>query len=72
MNVGQLKKALESVPDDTPVVSDAEDHSYREIWGASATTGLLRGKHWTEDVFVGPLGEKTEYGVRMSVFKIGI
>lgn len=71
MNVGQLRELIQKLPDDSPVLIASADHEYVELNGAIAITAL-RGHRspgarlvWTEDVFTGPLGEKTEYGVRV-------
>jgi hypothetical protein len=67
--VAKLKAAIADLPDDTPVLMPAEDHSYRlaSFW---PTTALQKGRSWTEDY-----GEETtpeaEWGKRVDVFVVG-
>lgn len=49
MTVGQLKKLLADVPDDTPVLGPSSDHSYRPVV-ARIDSGMLDKKWgWSED-----------------------
>lgn len=50
MNVGQLKKLLERVADNTPILLPSSDHSYREA-DFTVTTAVfdVRRKDWSED-----------------------
>lgn len=49
MNVGELKKTLENVPDDVPVLTSGRDHSYREVSALVGSALLEDGGTWTED-----------------------
>lgn len=50
MNVGQLRKLLEYVSDNTPILLPASDHSYLEADFTVATAVLdVRRKDWMED-----------------------
>lgn len=75
LTVGQLKKALENIPDDTLVVGHEYDHSYRNLWEYGYTTVLDDGNgQFTQDIFVPEagdgIGEQTEYGTRIRAFII--
>lgn len=66
MNVGQLKKWLENVPDDTILVVPADDHGYREV-DIGLTTGLRDHRHeWTQDHGEDITPEK-KYGKRFMI-----
>ncbi len=66
MNVKQLKAIIDKLPDETPIVTDHSDHSYRAA-SAQVTTGLLEGRNqWSEDYGEEITPEKT-YGKRMQV-----
>ena len=43
MNVGQLKKKLENLPDNMIVVQPASDHTYSDIWCASKANAIDDG-----------------------------
>jgi hypothetical protein len=71
LTVGKLRKAMESLADDTPVVIDDESHQYQPAGEAKATTALVDGEVWNEDIWDNaPLGEHTEFGERVAVLKI--
>jgi len=71
LTVGTLRKAMERLPDETPVVIDDESHRYQPAGRAAATTALVDGEDWLEDICdSAPLGEQTEFGVRVAVLKI--
>lgn len=70
MKVRDLKKLLETAPDDAPVMVPEQDHGYREAH-CQLTTGLMAGRNqWTEDY-----GEETtpeaEYGKRLPILLVG-
>lgn len=69
--VGQLKKLLQDVPDDTLVVVPASDHSYREV-SASVTTAILdaRYDHLSED-FGGGYEPEHDDWKRINVVLVG-
>lgn len=51
MTAGELRKALEGVPDDRPVLRDGGfDHSYLPVtWGGEVTAGYFQKmRHWCE------------------------
>ncbi|MGI0077501.1 MAG: hypothetical protein ACREAU_08905 [Nitrosopumilaceae archaeon] len=48
MKVLELKKLLETAPDDATVVVSSRDHSFQEVL-CRMTTGLKDGREWTED-----------------------
>jgi hypothetical protein len=72
MNIGELRKRIEGMPDDAPVLLESGDHSYREcdflVNTALRLKGYGSGAEWTEDVFIPKsgdgIGEVTAYGVR--------
>ncbi len=71
MKVRDLKKLLETAPDDAPVMVPARDHSYREAH-CRLTTGLMEGRNqWMED-----FGEETTreavYGKRLPILLVGV
>ncbi len=81
MTVGDLRRLIENVPDETPVLLEASDHEYRAVYksGIAYSTALDHGDHhyFTEDVFIpeggeGPdgIGEVTEYGTRVRALLI--
>ncbi len=70
MKVRDLKKLLETAPDDAVVVVSSHDHSYREA-RCDLTTGLKDGHNrWTEDY-----GEEdtpqSEYGRGLPILLVG-
>lgn len=67
MNVGALRKLMEGLPDDAPVLTTGSDHSYRAV-EAEATTALQDEQHgdWTEDYGEDVTSEK-EFGKRRKV-----
>lgn len=69
MNAVQLRQLLADVPDKTEVVKGSSEHEYRKA-GATFTTALIDKEIFTEDFAGGPLGEKTDYGVRVNVLLI--
>lgn len=73
MTVGQLRAALNGVPDDTLVLINQErDHEYEPGFSASMTTALRQGDTFTEDIYVpAVIGEATDYGVRIPAFVVG-
>ena len=68
MTAKELREILATVPDDTPILMPAPDHSYGET-SAEVGTALLDEGVWTEDY-----GEETtpesEYGKRLQVIII--
>lgn len=70
MNIGQLKKWLENVPDDTILVVPVGDHGYKEV-DAGLTTGLRNHENeWTED-FGEDITPEKEYGKRLMIVVVG-
>ena len=65
MNVRELKKLLDGVPDDTLVVVDAPDHHYR-LANASVTTAIY-GRYFLEQ---DPGEPEPDYGSRIKVMVI--
>lgn len=47
MNVGQLKKFLDGLPEGLPVLVPADDHSYRRI-GVRTESAEVDGGHYSE------------------------
>ena len=43
MNVGQLRKLIESLPDDTELVVSGPDHSYERAKARVAFAGYVKG-----------------------------
>jgi hypothetical protein len=77
LTVGDLRKLIENVPDETPIVGDECDHMYRQLWesGTGYTTVLDDGSGgFVEDMFITEfgdgIGEETEYGKRIRAFVI--
>lgn len=69
VTVGDLRRLLENVPDDVPVLTPGPDHSY---FGASArlSSALLEeGGTWTEDYGEETTPEKV-YGKRLQAIII--
>jgi hypothetical protein len=67
MKVGQLKKLLAKVPDDTMVVTDSHDHSYRRVdvaekVKAEKCAGKFNEYYGKDQIF--------ENGVVVDVFRI--
>lgn len=64
MTVRELRKLLETAPDDAPVLAPGPDHSYRAVEVHLGTALLEAREQWTEDH-----GEETtpeaEYGKRI-------
>ena len=67
MNVGQLKKKLENLPDNMIVVQPASDHTYSDIWCASKANAIDDGYSLSEDHDL----KLEEYEERIEVFLIG-
>ena len=57
MNIGQLKRLIEALPDNTPVLHPTHDHSYNGC-SANTTTAIYvaNENYWSED-FDGQLNE---------------
>jgi hypothetical protein len=72
ITVGDLIDYLKSCDPNSPVVTEFGDHSYQFITFASCETALFDVKSHTitEDIFIGDVGEKTEYGTRVPVFLV--
>lgn len=74
LTVGTLRRAIADLPDDAAVVIDDESHRYQLAGDASATTALVDGEVWREDIWArsagAALGEQTEFGRRVAVLKI--
>jgi len=76
MNVGQLKKLLEGVPDDTVILVPAPDHSYREadprpieaVEPVEAQKGKRR-RGWGEPTHYEWYGEMSHYDEPVKVVK---
>lgn len=70
MNVGELKKKLEKVPDNVILVVPGNDHSYREC-EVILTTGLYNNMYgeWIED-FGEEYTPEYEYGTRYQILLI--
>lgn len=68
--LGELRKLTAELPDSTPLLRPAGDHSYADGLQVE-TTSLLQGRVWAEDVFDGPVGEVTEYGTRIAAVALG-
>lgn len=69
MTVGQLRKIIEKLPDDTRVLAPSADHSFHDV-DASASTALYdRRSGWTEDYGEDQTPE-AEFGERRSVLVI--
>jgi len=64
MTVGELKKLIEKMPDDTPILVPGDDHSYRAATASNCTALLERRNQWTEDYGEEMTPEK-EYGKRV-------
>lgn len=69
MTVGQLKKLLAELPDNTPVLVPAPDHSYRDRVSAGAITALYAVEGWSED-HGEDVTPEAEYGKRYTVFVV--
>lgn len=67
--VGALRKALEKLPDDTPVITPGGDHSYYLTSGHATTALVNRNGEWTEDYGEEDTPE-AEFGKRVKVFVV--
>lgn len=71
MKVHELRKLLESAPDEAEVVIPGGDHSYRAVYSAVPTTGLRAGRcNWTED-HGEALTPEANWGKRLPIFLLG-
>ena len=74
LTVGTVRRAIADLPDDAFVVIDNESHRYQLAGDATATTALVAGEVWSEDIWAGsagaPPGEQTEFGLRVVVLMI--
>lgn len=73
MNVGQLKKLLEGVSDDTVILVPSPDHSYREsdpqlIEAAQPDDGKKR-RGWGDSTHFEWYGEMSHYDIAVKVVK---
>lgn len=69
MNVGRLKKLLETLPDDVMVLTGTSDHEYTEA-SVSVTTALNTGKNdWMEDSGEDVTPE-ADYGKRVQILLV--
>ena len=75
LTVGMLRKMLENVPDDTPVLTEFGDRNFYQafISGTGYTTALEeRRNFYNEDIYLTEsgedIGEETDLGVRKRVF----
>lgn len=68
MTVGQLRKLIQDIPDDTPIVAPYVDHSLLPVQCAMGT-GLFAGV-WTRDYGEEATPEKV-HGKRTAVLIVG-
>lgn len=70
MRVGDLKRLLADLPDDTPLLRPAGDHGYREA-AVSVGTALREGRgQWCED-HGEALTPEAVHGPRATVLIVG-
>lgn len=71
MNVGQLKKLIAELPDDTVILVSAPDHSYRECdlrpIEAAEPSEKKRRRGWGESTHYEWYGDKSHYDVSVNV-----
>lgn len=68
MKAKQLKKLLELIPDDAPILVSDDDHGYRKA-DADPTTALFDGYQYAED-HGEELTPEADYGKRIPVVVI--
>ncbi len=66
--VGELKKLIENIPDNTVILSPADDHNFDRV-GLSIGTALYGSHIWTEDH--GEATPEKEFGKRYDVLIVG-
>jgi hypothetical protein len=70
MTAGDLKRLLKDVPDDTPVLTPGQDHSYMVPTAGEAFALLENGKHWTE-YYDETYTPETKWDKKFKVFIVG-
>ena len=70
MNVGQLRKLLEGLPDDRRVLVPSHDHSYRDCQAERCFARYEGHNNWGEDFGGTKEFPEDEFGIRMPVIVV--